>query len=477
MAQDSACMAQDGACMAQDGADLRAVWDAAQRGDAACVLAACRDATESVMRVCALAVRVAVRNDHAAAVRALVSVCPSLPHHVNAFRLTALHEAARANSARAAAALLGAKAQVHVTDSLGVSPARLAVHRGHADVLRVLLQGKAAINMPPLHARAPALDDLGVDYPPLLQPLVSVAARENHCDVLRVLLDAKAEMPTARENPVRLAAAGGHSQALALLLMHAKASTDAQGEDSTPLHEACRHGHVATVQQLLDGRADVDAATCISGATPLTVAAEFQFDNVARILLRANANVHLAKLNGATALVCAACKGHVRTMRVLLRARAQVDYTEMPCGSTPLCVAAHYGHVSAVQLLTAAGADTERRNTGVWTPLMAAASHNHTGAVRALVHAKADVTACLPLIGWTVLHVAAAFDFGQVARLLLASHTGREAVTSKTATETTWRGVYVPAASTPADVARLHRSTHVARLLEAPYPVSTSREI
>jgi len=53
------------------------------------------------------------------------------------------------------------------------------------------------------------------------------------------------------ESPLTLAACGGHTQMVQLLLAHGASTEEANDENYTPLMEAAREGHLDVVQILL----------------------------------------------------------------------------------------------------------------------------------------------------------------------------------------------------------------------------------
>ncbi|RYG57568.1 hypothetical protein EON66_00060 [archaeon] len=122
----------------------------------------------------------------------------------------------------------------------------------------------------------------------------------------------------------------------------------------------------------------------------------------------------------------------VLEMRRLIAAGAPLEWTDED-GWTPLWVAAYNGKMEALQLLLKAGASIRATNKHGWTPLHGAAAGGQADAVRALLEAGADCYA-----------------------------------------RTTSADNDVPAASTAADVARLH-SCHAAHAFlqkwEASHPL------
>ena len=84
---------------------------------------------------------------------------------------------------------------------------------------------------------------------------------------------------------------------------------------STPLHEAAIKGHGSVAGQLLEARANIDAADK-NGRTPLHRAAGEGHGNVVGQLLKARANVN-ASCSGCTPLSMAISSGHTEVARLL----------------------------------------------------------------------------------------------------------------------------------------------------------------
>jgi uncharacterized protein len=244
-----------------------------------------------------------------------------------------------------------------------------------------------------------------------------------------------------------------------------KASGD-QGTSASPLIDAVRQSDRAAVRQLLQKKADVNAASA-DGTTALIWAAQLNDLESATLLLGAGASVRAANRygmtplqaaaingdpvlitallkagadpnavlpEGETVLMTAARTGRVDALAALIDGGARLGAVEKWFGETPLIWAASEDHAGAVELLVRRGADVNGRSAiqnyrsrragqsvlalGSWTPMMYAARENALAAGRALIAAKADLDLTDP-DGATALVIAiinANYDF---ARLLL----------------------------------------------------------
>ena len=247
---------------------------------------------------------------------------------------------------------------------------------------------------------------------------------------------------------------------------HAQRTGDPKISTASPLIDAVRKSDRAAVRQLLQKKADVNAASA-DGTTALIWAAQLNDLESAKLLLGAGANVRAANrygvtplqaaaINGDPALITALLKagadpnailpegetvlmtaartGRVEALTALIDGGARLDGQEKWFGETPLIWAAAEDHAAAVELLVRRGADVNGASAkqnyrsrragqsvlalGSWTPVMYAARENALAAGRALIAAKADLDLTDP-DGATALAIAiinANYDF---AKLLL----------------------------------------------------------
>ncbi|KAJ9664651.1 hypothetical protein H2201_005165 [Coniosporium apollinis] len=105
------------------------------------------------------------------------------------------------------------------------------------------------------------------------------------------------------------------------------------------------------------------------------------------------------------ALLLAAAVGHLKVVEVLLAAGVDSNAAGV-FGTTPLHAAARGGHLEAIERLLAANANVNAVSSDGWTPLHEAASGGHLRAIERLLAANANVNA-VSSDGWTPLHAAA----------------------------------------------------------------------
>lgn len=136
--------------------------------------------------------------------------------------------------------------------------------------------------------RAPMMGTLDDDYTAL-----GLAARDGYVEIARLLLDAGADI--RQLNGLMRATAGheagymGNAKVARLLTEHsvgrAALDIDVQGAYNgyTALHDAVWHGHLETVQVLIEAGANLDLKTH-SGLTPYELACLHGYDSLARFL-------------------------------------------------------------------------------------------------------------------------------------------------------------------------------------------------
>ena len=125
------------------------------------------------------ALEIAVRNDHAAAVRVLASADGNnwRVNGTNGYSIKLMQIAAYHGSANATCVLADLKADVHVGRWARAAPMQVAALKGHVEVLRALLLAKVSV------------DTVGCDG----ATPVATAARSGNTAAVRLLLRAKAD--------------------------------------------------------------------------------------------------------------------------------------------------------------------------------------------------------------------------------------------------------------------------------------------
>ncbi|KAJ8386825.1 hypothetical protein AAFF_G00166200 [Aldrovandia affinis] len=283
----------------------------------------------------------------------------------------------------------------------GWSPLLLAAERGHTEVVRILLQN---------HARVDVFDEHG-------KAALHLAAERGHEEIADVLLARKAFVNAKTKlgmTPLHLAAQGGSAGLVRMLVEAHAASIDALSlSKQTPLHLAAISGQLDVCSSLLNMGADISAPD-IHGQTPLHLAAENDHSEVVKLFLKHRPELAtLANMEGATCAHIAASKGSVAVIKELLKFNkggmtSAHNKTNISC---PLHLAAAGGHTEVVNVLLEAGAPAAEENAEGMTAIHLAARNGHTHILDVL---KGNISLKISSTktGLTALHVAACF--GQV---------------------------------------------------------------
>ena len=229
---------------------------------------------------------------------------------------------------------------------------------------------------------------------------------------------------------LRLAIMRRHSGAAALLLdvgadpdwmATPNISYPGLSEAWSSLMYSAAHGHVATLQLLVDRGADLQLATSATGRTALHFACENNHRACVKVLEQAGCDVAAKDFNGCTGkdmpawhLILAAQTGDLGEARQKLDQGADpnallygfvayqryVDEEQQSITktTTALVEAAYKGHLKLAVLLLDRGANPDLLDSSGVTPLMAAALDGHVEVLRQLIEHGATLNLLLPVL-------------------------------------------------------------------------------
>ena len=222
----------------------------------------------------------------------------------------------------------------------------------------------------------------------------------------------------ARETPLMLAAERGHLPTVRLLISLGTNINETNEFRQPALLYAIRENHVSTVNLLLKSGADPNLVM-VDGDFVLREAATSSIDlKICRSLLKSSADPRIANKMGSTALHIAAFHGRADVARLLIRAGANVNHRDrlghgpLTCaisrnhknvailllenGADPrlqpeaLGVAAWDGHLQFVEKLIENGWDVHSKSHQGRTPLQHARNRKHKSVICALIDAGAN---------------------------------------------------------------------------------------
>ena len=232
--------------------------------------------------------------------------------------------------------------EVDHADDEGRTALHLAADKYHADVVQVLIDAGADIEVRTVGGHLP----------------LHFACRSGSLDVVKLLVRAGAGV---RVSCLVFATIFGHTETVRYLLCLPEVEVDhANDEGRTALHLAADNEHEDVVQVLIDAGADIEVRNN-GGNSPLHFACRSGSLDSVKLLVRAGAGVRVTDNEGDTSLTIAACDGHTETVRYLVGLpEVEVDHANDE-GHTALHFAADENHADVVQVLIDAGAAEDTR--------------------------------------------------------------------------------------------------------------------
>ena len=327
---------------------------------------------------------------------------------------TALHLAADNNHADVVQVLIDAGADIEVKDDRGRSPLLWSCSSGSLAVAKLLVRAGAGFGV---------TDNYG-------DTCLTIAAYRGHTETVRYLVGLKEvevdHTDDDRCTALHLAADKNHADVVQVLI---DAGADIEARDNTgysPLHFACRSGSLDTVKLLVRAGAGV-CVTGNDGHTCLTIAAwNGHTETVRYVLFLPEVEVDHANHKGCTALHWAADNNHTDVLQVLIDAGADIEARDNT-GYSPLLIACRSGSLDTVKLLVRAGAGVRVTNNDGHTCLTIAASRGHTETVRYLLFLPEVEVDHANNVGSSALCAAAQGKYPDVVQVLIDAGADTEA--------------------------------------------------
>jgi len=171
---------------------------------------------------------------------------------------------------------------------------------------------------------------------------------------------------------MHIAASEGHLEIVEELL----GTVDLQQittDKSTALHLAAEHGHASIVNRLLEARPAMAHSCRADGQTALHRACQFDYVEIATLLVVKGSNVAKKDETGTTPLLLAAQSGSSKVLKFLLSLGTEIDLNARAMdGSTALHLAVRHSKRGVLRAMLKAGADPNLLNAQGQSPLEAA---------------------------------------------------------------------------------------------------------
>lgn len=274
------------------------------------------------------------------------------------------------------------------------TPLFYACYNGHSEVIRMLINQTARIDVFDEHGEAP----------------LHVAVSRGHEQVVDILLEHNAFVNVRNKpgmTPLHIAAKLGYNSMVRQLITEHGAILDAMTLiKQIPLHLAAENGQLEVCKSLLGLGSDLNAVDNQS-QTPLHLAARKNHADVLRLFLSSKPQlVLLANKNGYTCAHIAAMNGSLEAIKELLRFNRDsvINSRIKKTNSTALHLASENGNAEIVKLLLTSGAKPSDENALGETALHLAAKSGHVKVLHTI--RNSDWKLCSRRNGLTALHVA-----------------------------------------------------------------------
>jgi ankyrin repeat protein len=275
---------------------------------------------------------------------------------------TSLHVLAFFGITGKARRLIEQGADVNDCDNqLGVTPLHCAVHRGHEEMVEMLLNSQANINATCKKGKT----------------ILHIAGEQGHRKLIKYLLHRRVNSRTA----------------------------DQGGATALQIAVGTTHDE-ATVPLLIKSRFDMDVQNTVTGNTALHLAVELRRPRILAFLLEKGASMNVLNRDGITALQLACKTDNCEAVSLFLERGAQIE-TRSAQGTTALHLAASKDNWVAFDLLVIGGADINAWDSAGDSLLHKQARALSTTSVAAHLLAQgANIEACNSQ-GYTPLQCAA----------------------------------------------------------------------
>lgn len=290
----------------------------------------------------------------------------------DAFKRTPLQLAAELGDVEVVDFLIANGVDVNQVNTNGDTAVLFAATSGYDNIVRRLWQAGADVRLS--HQK----------YTPF-QLMAQAGKRQLFDELIAAYPDI---IETDGELALFLAVVGNQTEIAQFLVTNGAPPSHRSDSGMTPMHWAVGNDNTRLVEQLLDNGAEADG-TNDKGQSPLMLAVQRQEIGIAATLLTYGANPNRQYSNGLSMLAVAARDGDADLMQELLEAGANVAGGAVK--GNPLRWAAGGGHLDAVRVLLAAGAEVQEATEDRDDILLIAALAESPEVMQALLDAGAPV--------------------------------------------------------------------------------------
>gem|GEM_PF-888537 len=246
-----------------------------------------------------------------------------------------------------------------------------------------------------------------------------LASEKGNKDIVELLLDRKAliNLKSINGRTALYGAVMSGNIEVAKVLVAKGADINAEDlEGGTPLHAAVTSDDINSVEFLLAQGANIEAKAGAGGFTPLFFAAGLGLEKITKVLIDSGASVDVTDSEGNTPLLAAVANHHKDVASLLVSAGADVNIKGKQ--GSALWIAASGNNKEIVKLLIENGANL---NTppGIPSPLHAAVTKGHKDLTELLIN-KGAIINTTDHNGFTPLHIAAFQGNKEIVNLLIA---------------------------------------------------------
>jgi len=235
---------------------------------------------------------------------------------------------------------------VNMANDKGMTPLRLAVYTGNAEMVKVLLDHGA--NTDHVHPMYGSI---------INQAFTSACQKGSGPELVQILLDRGVAFDAAQ--------------------------TDALG--MTPLDWAVHFGNSPMARLAVEHHADVNLTSSRMGRTPLVGAVSKGHGEIVNLLLRNGADVTIVDKNGYPPIYYAVDQGRAAILKALLDHGATTDYIEPHFGRSLLHLVAIKGYLDIAQDLITYGADINSPDNSGGKPLAYAIDYGNQAVADYLI--------------------------------------------------------------------------------------------